>query len=107
MSKVNSFAGFGRLNEVWALDWIGNYKETQFSANMLVLDDNTVLAVNQNPLLTEFLTSKGIQVIVADFRAKSFWDGGMHCLTCDINRANTLTDYFPTRPQQNYLDWIL
>jgi hypothetical protein len=30
---------------------------------MLVIDKKTVLAVNQNPLLTEFLTNRGIEVI--------------------------------------------
>jgi hypothetical protein len=106
-SKVSSNSKFSKHIEQRALDWVGNYRETQFSANMLVLDDNTVLAVNQNSLLTEFLNKKGIEVILADFRAKSFWDGGMHCLTCDINRSNDLIDYFPHRPNSNYLDWLL
>ena len=106
-SRATDNSKFAEHIETRALDWVGNYQETQFSANMLVIDDKTVLSVNQNPLLTEFLNKKGIEVIIADFRAKSFWDGGMHCLTCDINRSNELKDYFPHRPQFNYLDWIL
>lgn len=106
-SRATDNIKFAEHIEARSLDWVGNYQETQFSANMLVIDDKTVLSVNQNPLLTEFLNKKGIEVIIADFRAKSFWDGGMHCLTCDINRSNELKDYFPHRPQINYLDWIL
>jgi N-dimethylarginine dimethylaminohydrolase len=97
---------FAQHIEQRAIDWIGNYQETQFSVNMLVIDNRTVLAVNQNPLLTEFLASKGIEVILADFRCKSFWDGGMHCLTCDITRTGGMKDYFNDRPGINYLDWI-
>lgn len=98
---------FAKHIEERALDWIGNYKETQFSVNMLVIDKKTVLAVNQNPLLTEFLTKKGIEVIIADFRCKGFWDGGMHCLTSDITRTGGMKDYFIDRPGINYLDWIV
>ena len=97
---------FAQHIEQRAIDWVGNYQETQFSVNMLVIDNRTVLAVNQNPLLTEFLISKGIEVILADFRCKSFWDGGMHCLTCDITRTGGMKDYFVDRPGINYLDWI-
>lgn len=105
-TKINSSSLFAEHIEQKALDWVGNYQETQFSVNMLVLDESTVLAVNQNPVLTEFLTRKGIEVIVVDFRCKGFWDGGMHCLTCDIHRSGTKKDYFPHRPKNNYLDWI-
>lgn len=106
-SRVTNNSKFAQHIEARALDWVGNYQETQFSANMLILDDRTVLSVNQNPQLNEFLNKKGIEVIVADFRAKGFWDGGMHCLTCDIHRDNKLEDYFPDRSMSNYLDWII
>jgi hypothetical protein len=106
-SNVTNNSLFSRHIENKAIDWIGNYKETQFSVNMLVIDTNKVLAVNQNPKLTEFLNQQGIEVIVKDFRCKGFWDGGMHCLTCDINRSDSQIDYFPSRPKNNYLDWII
>jgi hypothetical protein len=105
--QISSNSLFAKHIEQKAIDWVGDYRETQFSVNMLVIDHNTVLAVNQNPVLTEFLIKKGIEVIVIDFRCKDFWDGGMHCLTCDINRNSFLNNYFPERPNLNYLDWIL
>jgi hypothetical protein len=104
--QVSQNSLFAKHIEERAVDWVGNYQETQFSVNMLVIDEKTVLAVNQNPLLTEFLTKKGIEVIIADFRCKGFWDGGMHCLTSDIARISSIKNYFPTRPNNNYLDWI-
>ena len=104
--QISKNSLFAQHIEQRAIDWVGNYQETQFSVNMLVIDNQTVLAVNQNPLLTEFLASKGIEVILADFRCKSFWDGGMHCLTCDITRTGGMKDYFNDRPGINYLDWI-
>jgi N-dimethylarginine dimethylaminohydrolase len=106
-SQYSNNSLFAQHIEQKALDWVGNYQETQFSVNMLVIDNKTILAVNQNPKLTEFLTKKGFEVIVADFRCKEFWDGGMHCLTCDITREGNLSDYFPNRPLINYLDWIV
>jgi N-dimethylarginine dimethylaminohydrolase len=104
--EISINSKFSKHIEQYALDWIGNYQETQFSVNMLVLDEKTVLAVNDNSPLCAFLSSKGIEVIVADFRCKNFWDGGMHCLTCDIVRDGPNQDYFPQRPQLNYLDWM-
>jgi len=105
--QVSANSLFAQHIEERAMDWIGNFQETQFSVNMLIIDNNTVLAVNQNPKLTDFLTKKGIEVIIADFRCKGFWDGGMHCLTVDINRIGTMKNYFLDRPHNNYLDWIL
>lgn len=105
--QVSTNSLFAQHIEERAINWIGNYQETQFSVNMLIIDNKTVLAVNQNPKLTDFLTKKGIEVIISDFRCKGFWDGGLHCLTCDINRTGTMKNYFPDRPNHNYLDWIV
>jgi len=104
--QISSNSLFAKHIEERAIDWVGNYQETQFSVNMLVINHDTVLAVNQNPVLTEFLTKKGIEVIIVDFRCKEFWDGGMHCLTCDTHRNSSIKNYFPERPVANYLDWI-
>ena len=90
----------------FAIDWIGDFTETQFSVNMLVVDDKTVISVNENRELNDFLDRRGINVIIAPFRAKSFWDGGLHCLTVDIVRDGDKTDLFPDRANDNYLDWM-
>ena len=89
-----------------AKDWIGNFSETVFEVNMLVIDEKNILAIKHDDRVFDFLTSKGINVHVCDFRSRSFWDGGLHCLTLDIRREGNQIDYFPNRPNLNYMDWI-
>lgn len=105
-NEVNDNQSFANHIQQKALDWVGNYAETQFSVNMLVVDDSTVISVNPNQELSRFLEKYHINVIVCDFRAKTFWDGGAHCITCDIRREGDKRDIFPQRPDQNYLDWL-
>ena len=105
-NTVTNNAAFANHINQFALDWVGNYTETQFSVNMLVVDEKTVLSVTDNVQLNEFLDKKGINVIPLDFRAKSFWDGGLHCLTTDILREGECKNYFPERTTNNYLEWI-
>jgi hypothetical protein len=104
--EISPNGAFAQHVNEYALHWIGNYQETQFSVNMLVLDDKTVLSVNENLPLQKFLEKRGIEVIVKPFRCKTFWDGGAHCLTVDIRRNGSKRDMFPARPQINYLDWL-
>jgi hypothetical protein len=80
-----------------ASDWIGEFQETVFEVNMLVLDEKNVVAMKDHPPLTEWLDKQGITLHTFDFRPRSFFDGGWHCLTLDIHREDTLTDLFPER----------
>jgi len=92
--------------EKYAVDWVGNYKETVFESNMLVIDETNVLAIKENKLMFKWLQDRGINVTVCNFRCRSFWDGGLHCLTTDIVREGDCEDYFPIRPNRPYLDWL-
>ena len=78
----------------YALDWVGDFKETYFDINCLVVDEKNVLMIGDNDSLYNLLNKKGINVHAVPFRARTFWDGGLHCLTVDIMRDSTLTDYF-------------
>lgn len=80
-----------------ALDWVGDYTETYFELNCLVINENTVIMLGQSPGLEQALNDRGINVIWVPMRTRSFWDGGMHCLTLDIRRRSTLEDYFPAK----------
>lgn len=80
-----------------ARDWIGNFEETVFEVNMLVLDQHNVVAMKDYPPLTKWLDERGITVHFFDLRTRSFWDGGWHCFTLDIHREDTQADLFPTR----------
>ena len=80
-----------------ASNWIGNFRETVFEVNMLVIDEKNVIAMKEYPPLVEWLEKHGITVHYFDLRTRSFWDGGWHCLTLDIHREDTKLDLFPER----------
>jgi hypothetical protein len=83
-----------------ALDWVGDYTETYFELNCLVIDEQNVVMLAENESLANKLQSLGINVHWVPFRTRSFWDGAMHCLTLDIRRQSTIVDYFPEREQR-------
>lgn len=105
-SEVTNNQSFADHIQQKALDWVGNYAETQFSVNMLVVDQHTVISANANQEMSKFLKKHHVDVVVCDFRAKTFWDGGAHCVTCDIRRAGQKRDIFPQRSHHNGLDWL-
>jgi hypothetical protein len=80
-----------------ALDWVGNYTETYFELNCLVINETNVIMLAENHQLAQDLERHGITVHWVPFRARSFWDGAMHCLTVDIRRQSTIQDFFPER----------
>ena len=79
-----------------AQDWVGDYTETYFELNCLVLNESNVMMLGYNQELEKTLNSHGITVHWVPFRCRGFWDGGMHCVTTDIRRRSTIVDYFPT-----------
>ena len=80
-----------------ALDWVGCYTETYFELNCLVINESNVIMLAENETLARKLESHGITVHWVPFRARSFWDGAMHCLTLDIRRRSSIEDFFPER----------
>lgn len=77
-----------------ALDWVGCYTETYFELNCLSIDEHHVVMLGYNAGIEAELRSRGIEVIWVPFRARSFWDGAMHCLTVDIRRRSRPNNYF-------------
>lgn len=80
-----------------AQDWVGNYTETYFELNCLVINESTVVMLGYNEGLERTLSARGITVHWVPFRCRGFWDGGMHCITMDTHRLSTALDYFPDR----------
>lgn len=87
-----------------ALDWVGDYTESFFEVNCLSIDENNVLFLGENETLFRDLEQIGITAHVVNFRCRTFWDSGLHCLTLDISRKGTCADYFPQRGDQT--TWI-
>jgi hypothetical protein len=76
-----------------AMDWIGDYTETFFEVNCLVINPEHVFMLGENPGLYEYLKDLGIIAHTLPFRCRTFWDGGLHCLTLDIRRQGKMQDY--------------
>lgn len=77
-----------------AQDWIGDYTETFFEVNCLVINLEHVFVLGNNPALYRYLKDLGITAHEMPFRCRTFWDGGLHCLTLDIRRQGGIIDYF-------------
>ena len=80
-----------------ALDWVGDYRETYFELNCLVINEQNVMMLGYNKAIEKELAQHNITVHWVPFRTRSFWDGAMHCLTVDIRRQSTIEDFFPER----------
>jgi len=96
-SKIDSNKAFSDHIIKNASNWVGTFSETVAEVNMLVIDEKNIVAMKDYPPLTEWLYQRGITVHFFDFKTRSFWDGGWHCLTLDIHRQDHKLDLFPDR----------
>jgi len=87
--------------EVWLKHWVGYVEETVFDVNMLVIDPKNVMVFNYNKQVFDALARHGITPHVVPFRHRYFWDGGIHCVTADLDRDGTMQDFFPSGLTQN------
>lgn len=85
---------FGQHIIEHALDWVGTYTETYFELNCLVVNEKNVVMLGGSERLADELESRGITVHWVPFRTRTFWDGGVHCLTVDIRRQGGFVNYF-------------
>ena len=83
------------LVETWLAHWTGYVEETVFDINMLMVDPKNVLVFNHNQQVFEALERHGITPHVVTFRHRYFWDGGIHCVTTDLDRLGIKQDFFP------------
>lgn len=84
---------FSEFVDSWLTEWTGYVKETVFDVNMLSINSSTVLVNNYNKDLFAFFKLNGIEPIIAEFRHRFFWDGGIHCVTSDLYREGTFENY--------------
>jgi len=83
--------------ETWLSHWVGYIEETVFDVNMLIIDPKNVMVFNENDLVFDALGRYGITPHVVPFRHRYFWDGGIHCVTLDLDREGVMQDFFPER----------
>ena len=91
---------FNEYLEQYCQAWIGNYTETYFEVNVVVIDEENLMCIgdekNAYPYVKE-IEKYGIKCHLVPFRTRAFWDGGLHCITLDTIRRGTLKDYYPNR----------
>ena len=90
--------------ETWLHKWVGYVEETVFDVNVLVLDEHHVCVNNMNPQVIEFLKKHKMEPVHVPWRHRYFWDGGLHCITLDLEREGTQEDYFPSRGSAGIID---
>lgn len=78
----------------WLGHWVGYVEETVFDVNMLVIDEKNVVCNNYNKKVFDAFEQRGITPHIVNFRHRYFWDGGLHCITSDLNREGSMKDYF-------------
>ena len=83
--------------ETWLTKWTGYVEETVFDINMLMLDPKNVMVFNYNKLVFDALERYGITPHIVKFRHRYFWDGGIHCVTLDLDRTGQMQNFFPER----------
>ena len=88
---------FNKYLEKYCSKWIGDYTETYFEINTVMIDEKNMLCMGSHDDLFRDLERHGITCHVVPFRTRTFWDGGLHCITLDIRRKSVLEDYFPER----------
>jgi len=83
--------------DTWLRKWVGYVEETVFDVNMLVVNEKNVIVSNYNKSVFDALERHKVTPHICNFRHRYFWDGGLHCITLDIDREGEMKDYFPGR----------
>lgn len=90
---VDYYPAINDFVEKYCADWIGDYTETFFEVNTLVIDEKNLLCMGIHESLFRDLERHGITPHVVPFRCRTFWDGGLHCITLDLVREGSLKEY--------------
>jgi N-dimethylarginine dimethylaminohydrolase len=75
-------------------EWVGQVSESVFDVNMLIVDPKNIIVSSHNDRVEKACARHGIEVHVAPFRHKYFWDCGIHCVTNDLSRQGQIKDFF-------------
>lgn len=78
----------------WLNDWVGYISETVFDVNVLSLSEEYVILQNYNKEVFDYLKKHKIEPIICPLRHRYFWDGGLHCVSLDLQRKGEKENYF-------------
>lgn len=83
--------------ESWLQDWVGYVEESVFDVNILVIDRQNVIVNGYNKIAFDAFERHNITPHICPLRHRYFWDGGVHCVTLDLDRDGVQQDFFPGR----------
>jgi glycine amidinotransferase len=81
--------------ETWLQDWVGYVEESVFDVNILVIDQQNVIVNSYNKQAFDAFERHGVTPHICPLRHRYFWDGGIHCVTLDLDRDGVQQDWFP------------
>lgn len=81
--------------ETWLKDWVGYAEESVFDVNILVIDEKNIIVNGYNEQAFRAFDRYGITAHICPVRHRYFWDGGVHCITLDLDRKGSMRNYFP------------
>ena len=87
----------------WLKDWVGNAEETVFSVNSLVIDEKNIIVSSYNKEVFDAYERHGVTPHIVNLRHRYFWDGGISCITAELNREGVITDWFLERGENEHL----
>jgi hypothetical protein len=70
----------------WLKEWQGYYQEFRSLHNCLAISPDKVLVSRYDKTVFDQLKNIGIEAIYVEWRNSAIWGGGLHCITCDIER---------------------
>ena len=85
--------------ETWLNDWVLYVEETVFDLNILIIDENNVIVNGYSKPVFDAFQRHNVTPHIVNFRHRYFWDGGLHCISSDLDREGEMVDYFPERPK--------
>ena len=77
----------------WLSQWVGYAEETVFDVNILMINEHTACVSHHNHAVFDYFKRHRITPIIVPMRHRYFWDGGLHCVSCDTHRQGELTRY--------------
>jgi hypothetical protein len=77
---------FTEFVDQYLAEFTGFSAESIFDVNVLALDQNTIFVNNNQTAVTNQLNRVGIETIEIPWRHRFFVDGGLHCITLDLDR---------------------
>jgi len=83
--------------ETWLQDWVGYVEESVFDVNILTIDQQNIVVNGYNKKAFDAFERHGITPHICPIRHRYFWDGGIHCVTLDLDREGVQQDWFPER----------